>query len=107
MVWKTLSSKCPKCGLYKNRPIVLRLKIKNKIYFLLKCCNCNYLFEHHNYKLWRELKFKYGVPTKIIRNMQRGMIEDLVKKGNQPFIIKDRNLLVFNEYLFMKNDKEK
>lgn len=106
MVWKTISSKCPKCGLYKNLPIVFRLKTKGKTYFLIKCSNCNYLFEKQNYNIWRELKYKYNVPTEIIQKMKREIIEKLVKENSLPFLIKDEDMLILNEYLFIKNHKK-
>lgn len=106
MAWKTISSKCPKCGLYKNFLIVFRLKTKGKTYFLVKCSNCNYLFEHQNHNLWRELKYKYSVPTEIIRKMKREVIEKLVKESSLPFLFKDDDMLILNGYLFIKNNKK-
>lgn len=64
-------------------PILLKTKTNKKVYYVVRCPNCGYVFKQigRPYNFWRDLKYKYKLNHDQLRAMQREMVRSFIQKG--------------------------
>jgi hypothetical protein len=56
---------------------------------------------------WRWLKRNYNLPREEIRELQKEMLSEFMQAGKLPFILKGKNITIFNNSLIKKRNRTK
>ena len=75
-----ISLSCMKCNEFCLMPILEKLKIEGKVFYVIRCPKCNFVFgQFKPLNFFRDIKVRYKLSQKEMCELQRKIIEPAIK----------------------------